>query len=153
MAKGDIIWFEQAYVDTDEGLHDKENDTFKLGLATDALTPTATTSDPRWGAGGGTNLSTNEVSAGGNYSAGGPAIANPTVTLDTNKSKFDGDDIQVLQDGSNPTDARWGYIYNDTDAGKRALAAVDLGAVTDLSAGQFDVAWDVNGIATTGAAA
>lgn len=153
MARGDIVWFEQSYVDLLEGVHNLETDTFKLGLVDSTLTPVATTADPRWGAGGSTNLSTNEVTAGGNYSANGPTVANPTVTLSSNQGVFDADDVSIAQNGSNPTNARWGIFYNDTASGKQALFALDLGSDTDLSAGAFDVAWNASGIATLGAAA
>jgi hypothetical protein len=153
MAAGDISVFEQFYVDVLEGLHDLENDTIKLGLIDDTTAPTAADADPRWGAGGTTNLSSNEVTAGGNYSAGGPSIANPTVTLSSGDGIFDADDVDIAQDGSNPTDARWGIIYNDTDAGKRAIAFLDLGSNSDLSAGPFDLNWNASGITNLGAAA
>lgn len=148
MAQGDVIFFDQFLVDVQEKLHDLENDTIKLGLITSSTTPAATTSDGRWGAGGSTNLSTNEVTAGGNYSAGGPTIANNSVTLSSGAAVFDGDDISISQNGSNPTNARWGIIYNDTDAGKRAIGYLDLGSDTDLSAGDFSVAWNASGISS-----
>lgn len=153
MAKGDVIWFEQYYADVQEALHDQENNTFKMGLADATLTPAANTADPRWGAGGSTDVSANEVTAGGNYAAGGPTLPNPTVSLASGRGVFDSDDVAIAQDGANPTDSRWGFVYNDTDAGKRCLFAVDLGSATDLSAGAFDVAWDVNGISRLGVAA
>ena len=153
MAAGDVTVFEQFYVDVQEGVHDLETDTIKLGLIDDTLAPTAADSDPRWGAGGSTNLSTNEVTPGGNYSAGGQEIANPTVTLVSNQGRFDGDDVDIAQDASNPTDARYGIIYNDTAAGKNAIAWLDLGASSDLSAGPFSVDWNASGIFEMGAAA
>lgn len=148
MAAGDIVFFDQYLADVQEALHDQENDTFKLGLVTDVVTPSATTSDPRWGAGGSTNLSTNQVTPGGNYASGGPTIGNPTVTLSGGAGVFDGDDVAISQDAGNPADARWAIIYNDTDAGKRAIGFVDLGADIDLSAGDFSVAWNAAGISS-----
>ena len=154
MAKGDIVFFEQSYVDTDEGIHNKETDTFKLGLIDSTLAPTAADADPRWGAGGSTNLSSNQVTPGGNYVSGGPTIPNPTVTLVSGKSRFDADDIPTIaQDGANPNNVRWGIIYNDTAAGKNALAYLDFGAVSDFQAGDTDIAWNPSGISETGAAA
>lgn len=153
MAQGDVSLFEQFYVDVQEGQHNLETDSIKLGLVDSTLTPLVTAADPRWGAGGSTNYATNEVTAGGNYSAGGPAIANPSVTLVSNEGVFDGDDISVTQNGSNPTDARWGIIYNDTNAGKRAIGFVDLGSATDLSNGDFSVNWNAAGIHKLAAAA
>lgn len=149
MAQGDIIYFDQWLVDVQEALHDHENDDFKVGLITDVSPqPAATTTDPRWGAGGTTNYSTSQVTPGGNYATGGPSIVNPTVTLSGGAGVFDGDDISITQHASNPTNARWGIIYNNTDAGKRAVGFLDLGGVTDLSAGDFSIAWNVSGISS-----
>lgn len=148
MASGDITFTDQWLVDVQEKLHDMEADVIKLGLITSATTPAATTADPRWGAGGTTDWSTSEVTPGGNYSAGGPTIANNSVTLSGGAGVFDGDDISITQDASNPTNARWGIIYNDTDAGKRALGFLDLGSDRDLSAGNFTVTWNASGISS-----
>lgn len=148
MAQGDIVVFAQAKLDIGLEVHQLETDTVKLGLVTSGVTPTETTSDPRWGAGGGTNLSTNQVTPGGNYSTGGPTIANNVYTLASATVTFDGDNISILQNASNPTNARWGIIWNDTAAGDQALAYLDLGGTTDLTAGDFSVTWNASGIFT-----
>lgn len=129
-------------------IHQLETDTIKLGLVTSSVTPSETTSDPRWGSGGSTNLSTNQVTPGGNYSSGGPTIANNTYTLSSVTATFDGDNISISQDASNPTNARWGVIYNDTASGKQAIAFLDLGGATDLSAGDFSITFNASGIFT-----
>lgn len=148
MAAGDVVFFDQYLVDAQEGVHNLETDTIKVGLITNAVTPAATTADPRWGAGGSTNFLTNEVTPGGNYSTGGPTVANNSVTLTAGASVFDGDDISIAQHASNPTTARWGIIYNDTATGKNAIGYVDLGAVTDLSTGAFSITWNASGISS-----
>ena len=148
MAAGDIFFFDQFLVDVQEGLHDLENDSIKVGLITNAVTPAVTDTDPRWGAGGTTNFSTNQVTPGGNYATGGPAAANPSVTLSGGAGVFDADDISITQNASNPTNARWGIIYNDTATGKNAIGYLDLGAVVDLSAGDFSIAWNASGISS-----
>jgi hypothetical protein len=148
MAQGDIVVFAQFKLDVGLEIHQLETDTIKLGLVTNVVTPTETTSDPRWGSGGSTNLATNQVTPGGNYSSGGPAIANNTYTLNSATTTFDGDDISILQDASNPTNARWGIIYNDTAAGKQAIGFLDLGGDTDLTAGDFSVTFNASGIFT-----
>jgi hypothetical protein len=153
MAAGDVSICENFYVDVQEGVHNLETDTIKLALITTSTTPAVTDADPRFGAGGSTNYSTNQVTAGGNYSAGGPTIANPTVTLTSNKGRFDGDDVSIAQDASNPDNARWGIIYNDTAAGKQVIGFLDLGSVSDLTAGPFSVAWNASGIFEMGVAA
>jgi hypothetical protein len=146
MAAGDVVFFNQWKVDVQEAVHNQETDSIRVGLITGAVTPTAATSDPRWGPGGGTNFSSNEVTPGGNYSAGGPSAANPTVSLSGNSGNFDADDMSIAQDGANPTNGRWGIIYNDTDPGKRCIGFVDLGSDVDLSAGPFSITWNASGI-------
>lgn len=153
MAIGDVVFVEQFYADVQEKVHNLETDTIKVGLVTDSTTPAADTSDPRWGAGGSTDWSTNEVTPGGNYSSGGAAAANPTVTLTAGEGVFDADDVSISQDASNPTDARWGIIYNDTASGKNVIGYVDLGGDVDLSGGDFSISWNASGISTMGAAA
>lgn len=153
MAKGDVVFFDQYTVDVQEKIHDQENDSFKLGLVDSTLTPLATMSDPRWGAGGATNLSSNEVTPGGNYSAGGPVLANPTVSLVSGAGVFDADDVAIAQAGANPSGARWGILYNDTAPGKNAVGFVDLGSDSDLSSGPFAVNWNAAGISSIDQAA
>lgn len=151
MAQGDVVCFDQFLVDRDKKVHNLDSDTIKVGFITNAVTPLATTADPRWGAGGSTNFSTNEVTPGGNYSAGGPSItAGASVTLSGGKSVFDSStDISILQNGSNPTDARWGIMYNDTSTGKECICFIDFGGVTDLTAGNFTLNWNASGIFDT----
>lgn len=147
MAQGDVTFFDQALVDVMEKLHDLESDDLRVALLTNAVTPTAADADPRYGAGGGTNYATSEVAAGGNYVAGGAAIANPAVTLTGGLAMFDGDDVSWAQHASNPTNATWGLIYNNTDAGKRALGFVDLGGAFNMTTGPLSIAWNANGLA------
>lgn len=153
MAKGDVIIFNQFLEDVGRKLHDLHNDTFKYGLITSAATPTVSTSDPCWGSGGSTNFATNQVTPGGNYSSGGPTIASTTYTQTSGTATWDGDPVEIDGDASNPTNARWAIVYNDTDTGKRAVLAVDLGDTVDLSAGDFANIWNVAGIMTLARAA
>lgn len=149
MAAGDVVFFDQFLVDVQEKLHDLENDSIKWGLITSAATPATTTADPRWGAGGTTNFLTNEVTPGGNYTTGGQANANPSVTLSAGAAVFDADDAATIsQNGSNPTNARWAILYNDTATGKNCIGYVDLGADIDLSAGDFSITWNASGISS-----
>lgn len=148
MAQGDIVVLARAKQDIGLEVHQLETDVIKLGLVDDTLTPTETDADPRWGSGGTTDYSANEVAAGGNYTAGGPTIANNVWTLASATVTFDGDNISIAQNAGNPTDARWGIIWNDTAAGDQALAFLDLGGVTDLTAGDFSVTWNASGLWT-----
>lgn len=126
-------------------IHNLNTDALHLGLVTSSTTPTASTADPRWGAGGSTDWSTNEVTPGGNYSSGGPDIVN-TYAESSGTATLDAGDVSILENASNPTNARWGIAYNNTSAGKEVVFFLDLGAVIDLSAGDFSVTWHANGI-------
>lgn len=146
MAQGDVVIFDQAILDAFTKKHDLSADTIKLALITSAVTPATTTSDPRWGAGGSTNLDTNEVTAGGNYTAEGMTLASVTMALSGGKAVFDAADITISQHASNPTNARWGILYNSTDAGKRALGYLDLGSTFDMTTGDLVITWNAAGI-------
>jgi hypothetical protein len=146
MAQGDLGVFDQNLVDFLEKLHDFENDVFKVGIVTSTTTPTTTTADPRWGAGGTTNFKTNEVTPGGTYAVDGATIANPAVTLTGGLAQFDGDDVSWAQNAGNPTNAFWGIIYNSTDAGLRCVGWVDLGGTFDMTTGPLSITWHANGL-------
>lgn len=147
MAEGDVTVINEFKEDVGLQIHDLNGDVVKLGLVTSSTTPTASTSDPRWGAGGGTNWSTNQVTPGGNYADGGPDITN-TYSETSGTATFDATDVAIAEDASNPTNARWGILYNDTSTGKEVVAFLDLGGDIDLSAGDFSVTWNASGIFT-----
>lgn len=151
MAQGDVTYFNQFWEDVGDKLHNLSTDTFHFGIVTNATVPTATTADPRWGAGGTTNFLTNEVTPGGNYTTGGPSMS---VTITDNwttsgsVSTIDFDDVSIATHASNPTGAYWGIIYNTTDAGKRCVGFIELGGPVDLTAGPFSVTWHASGFGT-----
>lgn len=149
MAQGDIVIFAQAKLDIGDKKYQLSTDTYMLGLVTGVLTPTENLADPRWGAGGGTNLATNEVAPGGNYVAGGLTLgAGDHWVLAGNVATFDGEDITWLQNAANPTNPVWGIIYNNTSVGNEALGFVDLGGVFDMTTGDLIVTWNAAGIFT-----
>lgn len=141
MAVGDVRWFAQALLDLGEKLHDVSSDTLKVGLVTSSVTPAIGTSDPRWGAGGGTNLATNQVATGTSYTSGGPTLASVTWTLVSGVPTLRAAALTIAQDAAGFTDARWAVIYNDSDAGKRALAFVDLGEARSVRSGSLTLDW------------
>lgn len=141
MAVGDIKWFAQTLVDLGLKVHNLNTDTLKLGLVTSATTPTVNMSDPRWGTGGGTNLTTNQVLTGTSYATGGPALAGKSWALQSNIPTLRASQVTITQDASGFTNARWGIIYNDTAAGKQAVAFVDLGSDRSIVAGSLTLDW------------
>ena len=137
MANGDIKWFSGGLLALGTKVHNLASDTLKVGFITSAATPAISDTDPRWGAGGSVNFSSSQVTPGGNYATGGPTLASVTFTNVSNVPTLRATDISIAQHASNPTTARWGILYNDTDASKRALAFLDFGSARDLTAGAF----------------
>jgi len=54
---------------------------------------------------------------------------------------FRADVVTINQDASGFTTARWGIIYNNTDASKRAIAFIDLGSDRSIVAGSLTLDW------------
>lgn len=141
MAQGDVVFFDQFLVDMAEGVHNLETGVIKVGLTTGGTTPAATTAGPRWGAGGTTNFAAEEVTPGGNYSAGGATPAAPTVTLSGGQAEIDWGDISWSANASNPTNATWAIIYNDSATNKEAIGYVDIGGAYDMTTGDLSITW------------
>lgn len=150
MAAGDLSVFDEAkayMLDGDFG----STDTIKLALITSAVTPTDADAVPGMHASATTTYT--EVSAGGNYTSKGEAldtIAN-CVTEASGTMTFDdtGASISWSQHASNPTDARYGIVFNSDDTGlERALCWIDLGATIDMTAGDLTVTWNASGLFT-----
>jgi len=81
------------------------------------------------------------VSAGTSYTAGGPTLSTVTWTLVSGVPTLQAANVVVNQDASGFTDARWGIIYNSTDANKRAIAYIDLGSARSIQAGSLTLDW------------
>ena len=143
MAQGDVVIFDQFLVDALEGVHDLETDGIFCGLVNSTEVPADTTADPHWGGTGTTNFFTTEVTPKtGNYTTGGNACANPAVTLNAGAAELDFDDPTTWsQNASNPTDARYGIIWNNTSTNKKCIGYVDLGSVFDMTTGDLTITW------------
>ncbi len=145
MATGDVRWFRRALLDLGEKLHDLSSDTFRLGIVTTATAPTVDTADPRWGAGGTTNFSTNQVATGGTSYTGPQLLGSVTWTQVSNIPTFRAANVSLAQDASGFTNGAYGIIYNDTDAGKRALGWVEISAAGSASLVSGPIVIDWNG--------
>ena len=138
MAAGDITIFDQFGVDLGNKIMDLDGDTYNFALIDSTLAPVDTDAAPHFGGTGTTNEATNEVTPGGNYSAGGPAMTTVSYANAAGVVSWKADKISIAQHASNPTNARYAIIYNSTDANKRCVAWCDLGAVLDLTLGPFE---------------
>lgn len=147
MAAGDVTVYNAHLQDIGRGVHNLETGDISMGLVTTSYTPTAGDAVPTWGAGGTTNTSTNEVTPGGNYAAGGPSIGG-TYSQTSGTATFDVTDVSITQNAGNPTNARWGIIYNDTATNKECIGFIDLGAAINLASGDFSITWNASGFYT-----
>ena len=143
MATGTVKWFSQALLDLGTKKHDLSADTFKLGIVTTGTVPSLSTADPRWGAGGTTNFSSTQVATGGTSYTGPQTLASVTWTQVSNVPTFRAAVITLNQDASGFTNGGYGIIYNDTDAGKRAIGFVELSSAgtASLVSGQIIIDW------------
>lgn len=119
-------------------------DAVKIMLVGSAYTPNIDTHAKR-------SDVTNEVSGAG-YTAGGVALVNKAVTMNTTSDKgvFDADDVTL----SNATiTARGAVLYKARGGASSAdelIAYLDFGADITSTAGNFNIAFDANGIITIG---
>jgi hypothetical protein len=145
MATGSVIVFDQAVVDIHNKIHNLSSDDLRIGFVTTATTPTKTTAAPHWGGTGTTNFATNQVSTAGTSYTGPIALTGEAVSASASIISFSAGKVGPLaQDASGPANIAWGIIYNNTDANKRAIAAVELSAAGTLSlvAGTVEIRWN-----------
>ena len=143
MATGDLVVFEEAKAFLIDGGFEAADD-IKCAILDNTVTPSASTATPALG-------DFTEVGASGSYTAGGISLGNlgTVVTEAGGTMKFDsGTNPSWNQDGSNDNDAWWGLVYNATQAGKEAIAYVELGGPVDMSAGALTITWNGSGLFT-----
>ncbi|MBU0995392.1 MAG: hypothetical protein KJ737_23085 [Proteobacteria bacterium] len=94
---------------------------------------------------------TGEVTGTG-YTAGGATLANKSIVLDGNESKFDADD--VIWGGSTLT-ARFAVMYASTgvDATSPLIGVWDFGSDKSTNNSAFELTWSSTGILRFKAAA
>jgi len=143
MAVGDVRWFRRALLDLGEKIHDLSSDTYQLGIVTTTTVPTVDTADPRWGSGGTTNFSTNQVATGGTSYTGPQTLTSVTWTQVSNIPTFRAANVSLAQDASGFTNGAYGIIFNNTAAGKQCLGWVELSAAgaASLVSGPIVIDW------------
>ena len=143
MAQGDVTVFDEAKAKMIEGDW-ASTDNFYLAICDNTAAPTAGTATPVIG-------DFTQVGAAGSYTTNGTDLGalSTLVTEAAGTMTFDsGTNPTWAQNASNDVDAYWGIIYNFTDAGKDAVAFVDLGGPVDMTAGDLTVTWNASGIFT-----
>lgn len=143
MARVDLVVFEEAKAKMLSGDW-ASTDHFYCAICDNTATPAASTATPVIG-------DFTQVGTGGTYVADGTDLgalsalvseAGGTMTFDSTTNPT------WAQDASNDVDAYWAIIYNYTDAGKDALAFLDLGGPVDMTAGDLTITWNGSGIFT-----
>ena len=151
MAQGTITLF-QNFSKTISGTIALGADTFYLALT--STVPTAGDAVPTWGAGGTTNESSNEVSAGGGYTANGVALTSVTWTQSSGTATWDAADPSWTSSGSgDPTNIKTGIFYSNTATNKDCVGFMDMtadGGTTAISllSGDINVTLNASGILT-----
>ncbi len=143
MARGDVTVFNEAKAKMLDGDW-VSTDHFYCCLITNAVVPTASTVTP-------TKADFTEVTAGGNYVAGGTDLGTlaTIVTETTGTMKFtSATNPTWAQHASNPANAYYAVIYNYTDGANDAVAFVDLAGPVDMTAGDLTITWNASGIFT-----
>lgn len=143
MARGDVVVFNAALAKMLDGDW-ASTDHFYLAICDNTAAPAADTATPVLG-------DFTEVGNSGTYTTGGTDLGTlaDLVSVSSTTMTFDSATNPTwAQDASNDTDAYWGIIYNYTDAGKDAVAYVDLGGPVDMTAGDLTVTWNASGIFT-----
>lgn len=144
MATGDITWFNEATSLGDYFAGWAGTDDIKVAVLDNTTVPAAGDTTPAL-------ADYTQVGTGGTYISGGTSLGTwaavwaqtaGTGTMDS------GTNPTWAQDAGNDTDAYWGLIYNDTQAGDPAIAFVELGGPIDMSAGSLTITWNASGIAT-----
>lgn len=146
MAAGDIKWFAQGLHDLGNKIHDLDGDDWRLGIITSAATPAVNTAAPHWGGTGTTNFATNQVATGGTSYTGPVVLTTEAWALTASGAVMDFDNVSLAQDASGFTNGRWGIIYNNTDANKRAIGFADLGSDRSIVAGPLTITMNASGV-------
>ena len=120
--------FKKQLLEADMDFASASPDKFKLSLYTSSATLNSTTT---------AYTSTNEASAGGDYSAGGGALVGTTTSISAGVARVDFSDLSFT--GVTLT-ARGALIYNTSSLTTNAAVAVlDFGSDKTATAGTFTI--------------
>lgn len=115
---------------------DLDDDTHKIALYTNSLTPDFAATDPQYSA-------TNEVSGAG-YTAGGATLTTATLTVASGYLKFDADNPEWTS--STISSIRGGIVYADALTNNNLICGIDFGQDYQTADGTLLITWNANGI-------
>jgi hypothetical protein len=141
MARGDLTVFNEAKAKMLDGDW-ASTDHFYCMLITSAVVPSASTTTP-------TTADFTEVTAGGNYAAGGVDLGT-LATIVTEAAGIMSFDSTInpswAVNASNPINAAYAIVYNYTDAGKDCLLFIDLAGPINMTLGTLSITWNSSGL-------
>lgn len=108
MAAGTVTFYNSFREFVGDGSIDLDTDSFKIGLLTSTYSPNVSTEDA-WA-----DISTNEITAGNGYTAGGDALASVTWTRSGGTVTFTATNHVWTASGGSIPAAKWAVIYDDT---------------------------------------
>ena len=156
MAQGTMALFDEFAESIGDGRIDLDTSTFKIAFVTLQVggTPSIAKTDaiPTWGAGGTTNLSTSEVSAGGGYTAGGESLASVTWGQTAGVATFDAANVTWTSSASgDPATIKTAVIY-ETAGTLPCIGFIDMTAdgttAISLLSGDITITFGAGGIFT-----
>lgn len=148
MARGDVHYFRAFLKKSKAGtVFSLGSDTLKLGIVGNGVVPTVLTPDPRWGSGGTTDFSAQQVATGTSYT--GPiTLTSVTYTQNNNVDTLSSANVALAPDAAGFNTAYYAIIYDDTVAGKFAIGFVDLGGPVSIATNAMNLNWNAAGMLT-----
>jgi len=145
MATGNVYWFVpylKRVFDFQSADFGATPNTIYVALiksaANGGFDPAPTTPWPTWGASGTTDMSTYQVTVGGEYADGGRVVTLPTTTINGATIELDWENpADWTQNAGSPTNARWAIFYDFTRATKDCMCYYDLGSDRNLATGEL----------------
>ena len=152
MAKGTVTLFAKFKERVGDGEINLSTAVLKLVLTSDTTGALpgggAQATDPRYGAGGSQDLSTNECATGGGYTAGGVAVdgSDPWATNGDDCEYTAQNPVFLSNFSGDPANVRYGVVYVDnggtTDYGVGYVQIYDGATDVDMTVGDIIVKWD-----------
>jgi hypothetical protein len=147
MSRGDVHLFAAFQFKAEAGGNfNLTTDTLKLGIVTGATAPAIGTNDPRWGSGGATDFSANQVALGAGY-AGPITLGSVALSRSGAVVTLAAANVVVPQDASGFSNGFYGILYDATVSGNYAIGYVDLGGPVGNVNGPINLNWNAAGIA------
>ena len=137
MAIGTVTLFDEFLLECGKGTHDLVNDTIKLGIVDDTITPAKDQTSPTW-----SDFSANEVAATGNYTSGGETLTTKTFALVAGVPTLAADDVNIAIHASGFLDGHYGILFNFSASSGEAIGFVEMGGPVSEQAGPVDFEWD-----------